>query len=219
MSGFLWPHTTIAPGILFCPWDFPGKNPGIGCHFLLQGDLPQPGVNHVSCIDRQIFTTKPPGKPHEHHYRLTKHTSRSWWTLEIAVQVLSQVQLYDHRLQHTRLLCPSPSPRACSNSCPSSQWCHPTPLVFCHSLLLLLPIFPRVRVFSNESILRIRWPKYWSFSFGISPSKEYSGVISFRMDWLDLLAVQTFSKSWGSIGILGLSQSQAPSTTFQSSIQ
>ena len=66
-------------------------------------------------------------------------------------------------------------------------WNH---LVLCCLLLLLPSIFPSIRVFSNESVLHIRWPKYWSFSFSISPSKEYSGLISFRMDWLDLLAVQ-----------------------------
>ena len=63
-------------------------------------------------------------------------------------------------------------------------------LILCHPLILLRSIFPSIRVFSNESILHIRWPKYWSFSFNISPSNEYSGLISFRMDWLDLLAVQ-----------------------------
>ena len=63
-------------------------------------------------------------------------------------------------------------------------------LILCHPLLLLPSIFPSIRVFSNESVLRIRWPKYWSFSFSIIPSNEYSGLISFRMDWLDLLAVQ-----------------------------
>ena len=64
------------------------------------------------------------------------------------------------------------------------------PLILCHSLLLLLSIFPSIRVFSNELALCIRWPKYWSFSFSISPSNEYSGLISFRIDWLDLMAVQ-----------------------------
>ena len=68
-------------------------------------------------------------------------------------------------------------------------------LIFCHPLLLLPSIFPSIRVFSNESVLHIRWPKYWSFSFNISPSNEYSGLISFRMDWLDLLAVQGTLKS------------------------
>ena len=68
-------------------------------------------------------------------------------------------------------------------------------LILCHLLLLLPSIFPSFRVFSNESALRIRWPKYWSFSFSISPSNEYSGLIPFRMDWLDLLAVQGTLKS------------------------
>ena len=68
-------------------------------------------------------------------------------------------------------------------------------LILCHPLLLPPLIFPNIRVFSSESILRIRWPNYWSFSFSISPCKEYSGLISFRMDWLDLLAVQGTLKS------------------------
>ena len=68
-------------------------------------------------------------------------------------------------------------------------------LILCCPLLLLLSIFPSIRVFSNESVLRIRWPKYWSFSLSISTSKEYSGLISFRIDWLDLLAVQGTHKS------------------------
>ena len=68
-------------------------------------------------------------------------------------------------------------------------------LILCHPLLLPTSIFPSIRVFSSESALRIRWPKYWSFSFNISPSNEYSGLISFRMDWLDLLAVQGTRKS------------------------
>ena len=68
-------------------------------------------------------------------------------------------------------------------------------LILCHPLLLLPSIFPSIRVFSNESAVHIRWPKYWSFSFSINPSNEYSGLISFRMDWLDLLAVQGTLKS------------------------
>ena len=68
-------------------------------------------------------------------------------------------------------------------------------LILCHPLLLLPSILPSIRVFSNESVLLIRWPKYWSFSFSISPSNEYSGLISFRMEWLDLLSVQGILKS------------------------
>ena len=90
--------------------------------------------------------------------------------------------------------CPSPTPRVYPNSCPLSQWCHPT-ILSCHPLLFLPSVFPNIRVFSNESALRFRWPKYWSFSFNISPSNEHPGLISFRMDWLDLLAVQGTLKS------------------------
>ena len=68
-------------------------------------------------------------------------------------------------------------------------------LILCHPLLLLPSIFPSIRIFSNESVLCIRWPKYWSFSFSISPSNKYSGLISFRIDWLDLFAVQETLKS------------------------
>ena len=78
----------------------------------------------------------------------------------------------------------------------SIEWVMPSShLILCRPLLLLPSIFPSIRVFSNELALRIRWPKYWSFSFSISPSNEHSGLISFRMDWLDLLAVQGTLKS------------------------
>ena len=91
------------------------------------------------------------------------------------------------RLQHARLPCPSPSPRVCSYSHPLSRWCHPTISSY-HPLLLLPSIFPSIKIFSNESALRIRCPTYWNFS--ISPSNGYSGLIFFRIDWFDLLAVQ-----------------------------
>ena len=96
-----------------------------------------------------------------------------------------------HGPQHTRPPCPSPTPRVYSNSSPLSRWSNH--LILCHNLCLPPSIFPNIRVFSNESALHIRWPKYWSFS--ISPSNEYSGLISFRMDWLDLLVVQGTLKS------------------------
>ena len=98
-----------------------------------------------------------------------------------------------HRLQHARLPCPSPSPGICSNSCPLSWWSNH--FIFCRPLLLLPSIFPSIRVFSNESVLCMRWPKYWSFSFSISPSNEHPGLISFRRDWLDLLTVLGTLKS------------------------
>ena len=82
-----------------------------------------------------------------------------------------------------------PKPMSIESVIPSNH------LILCHPLLFLLSIFPRIRVFSNESALRIRWPKYWNFSFNIIPSNELPGLISFRMDWLDLLAVQGTLKS------------------------
>ena len=92
-----------------------------------------------------------------------------------------------HRLQHARPPCPSPTPRVYSNSMSIESVMPPNHLILCYPLLLPPSIFPSIRVFSNESALCIRWPKYWSFSLSISPSNEYSGLISFRMDWLDLL--------------------------------
>ena len=103
--------------------------------------------------------------------------------------------LQPHGLQHTRLPCPSLTPRAYSNSCPSSLWYHPTISSSVVPFSPLPSIFPSIRVFSNESVLCTRWPKYWSFSFSVSPSNEYLGPISFRIDWLDLLAVQETCKS------------------------
>ena len=98
-----------------------------------------------------------------------------------------------HRLRHARLPCPSLSSGVCSNSRPLGQWCHPTIL---HLPLLLLPsIFASIKVFSKESALCIRWPKYWSLSFSICPSSEYSGLICFRIDWFDLLVSQGTPKS------------------------
>ena len=96
----------------------------------------------------------------------------------------------------TRLPCPSPTPRACSNSLSIESVMPSNHLILCHPLLVLPSVFPRIRTFSSESVLHVRWPKYWCFSFSISPSNEYSGLISFRMDWLDLLAAQRTLKSF-----------------------
>ena len=99
-------------------------------------------------------------------------------------------------MQHTSLPCPSPTTAVYSNSYPLSWWCHP---IISSSVIpfssCLQSIFPSIRVFPNELVLPIRWPKYWSFSFSISPSNEYSGLISFRIDWLELLEVQGILKS------------------------
>ena len=102
--------------------------------------------------------------------------------------------LRPHGLQHTRTPCPSPTPillklMSIESVIPSNH------LILCLPLCLLPSIFPSIRVFSNESVFHIRWPKCWSFSFSISPSNEYSGLISFRIDWLNLLAVLGTLKS------------------------
>ena len=103
--------------------------------------------------------------------------------------------LEPHGLQHARPPCPSPTPRAYSKLMSIESVMPSNHLILCCPLLLPPSFFPSIRVFSNESTLRIRWPKYWSFSFNISPSNEYSGLISFRMYWLGLLAVQGTLKS------------------------
>ena len=103
--------------------------------------------------------------------------------------------LLPHELQHTRLLCPLPTPKVCSNSCPLKLVMSSNHLILCCPLLLLPSIFPSIMVFSNESALCIRWSKYCNFSFNISPSSDYSGLISFRIDWFNLLAVQGILKS------------------------
>ena len=100
-----------------------------------------------------------------------------------------------HESQHARSPCPSPASGVHPNSCASSHVMPSSHLILCHSLLLLPPIPPSIRVFSNESTLHMKWPKYWSFSLSISPSNEHPGLVSFRMDWLDLLAVQGTLKS------------------------
>ena len=102
--------------------------------------------------------------------------------------------LRPHEWQHARLPCPSRT-RGLPKAMPIESVMPSSHLIICHSLLLLPPIPPSIRVFSDESTLCIRWPKYWHFSFSISPSNEHPGLTSFRMDWLDLLAVQGTLKS------------------------
>ena len=122
---------------------------------------------------------------------LRDHWTHTQSASQFSFSVVSD-SLWPHGLQHARLPCPSPTPWACSNPCllvmPSNH------LILCRPLLLLPSVFPSIRLFSNESVLLIRWPKYWSFSFNISPSNEYSGLISFRIGWFDL-AVQGILES------------------------
>ena len=115
-----------------------------------------------------------------------------WVLLLFSCSAMSD-SLQPHGLQHTRLPCPSLSPRVCSNLCslsvmPSNH------LILCCPLLFLPSTFPRV--FSNEWALHIRWPKYWNINFIINPSNEYSGLISIRIDWFDCLAFQGILKSF-----------------------
>ena len=103
--------------------------------------------------------------------------------------------LWPNGLLDNRFPCPSPSPRVSSNSCPLSWWCHPTISSSCLQSFPASGSFPMSWLFSNESALCIRWPKYWNFSLSISPSNGHSGLISFRIDLFDLLAVQGILKS------------------------
>ena len=105
------------------------------------------------------------------------------------------LSLRPHGLQRARLPCLSPPPWSLFKLMSTESVMPSNHLILCRPLLLLPSIFPSIRVISNESALCIRWPKYWSFSFSISPSNEYSGLISFRIDWFDLLAVQGTLKS------------------------
>ena len=132
-----------------------GCQGGLLMSFHLKGGIDQ--LIYLTFIERFIF--------HFHSFSLSS----------VAAQLC--LTLRPHGLQHARFFCPSSTPRAYSNSCLSSRWCHPT-----MSSSIIPSFFPIIRLFSNESVLHIRWPKYWSFIFSISPSNEYSGLISFRID-------------------------------------
>ena len=118
----------------------------------------------------------------------------SQFSVQFSHSVVSD-SLRPHESQHTRPPCPPPTPGVYPNSCPLRSVMPSSHLILCRPLFLLPSIPPSIRVFSNESTLHMRWPKYWSFSFSISPFNEHLGLISFRMGWLDLLAVQGTLKS------------------------
>ena len=192
---------------------FPRKEYWSRLPFPPLGALPEmePMSLATPALVSRFFTTAPLGKlfPSEQKY-LWPFLSTSfflvfilvrWWdalglwvsSVQFSCSVLSN-SLQPHGLQHARPPCPSPilsllKLTSIESVTPSNH------LILCHPLLLPPSVFPSIRVFSNESVLHIRWPKYWSFSFSISPSNEYSELISFRMDWLDLLAVQGTLKS------------------------
>ena len=155
-------------------WDSPGKNTGVGCHFLLK----RMKVKSESEVIQLCPTLCDP--------------------MDCSLPGSSIHGIFQARVLEwgaTAFSGPSLCPGICSNSSPLSQWCHPT-ISFSVTPLsppVLNPSY--IRSFSSESALHIRWPKYWSFSFSISPSNEYSGLIFFRIDWFDFLAVQETLKS------------------------
>ena len=120
--------------------------------------------------------------------------SYSQWNYQFSLSVVCN-SLWPHGLQHARLPCLITNSRSLLKLMSIELVMASSHHILCPPLLLPPSIFPSIRAFSDESVLLIRWPKYWSFSFNISPSNEYSGLISFRMDWLDLLAVQGTLKS------------------------
>ena len=150
-----------------------------------------------------MLGNKPPYSQEKSSVQLLSHV---WlfatpWTVACQAS-LSSVQfshsvvsdsLQPHGLQHARPPCPSPTRGACSDSCPLSQWFHPTITSSAVPFSSCLQSFPASGSF-HELVLHISWPKHWNFSINISPSNEYSGLISFRMDWFDLLSVQ--GKKW-----------------------
>ena len=150
------------------PWNFPGKSTEVGCHFLLQGIFPPRTPTHISYSSCQ--------------FSQFSHSvvSDSLWPPWIAAH---QASLSITNSRSSLRLTPTKSVM------PSSH------LILCRPLLLLPPVPPSIRAFSSESTCSMRWPEYWSFSFTIIPSKEIPGLISFRMDWLDLLAIQGTVKS------------------------
>ena len=173
-----------------CPWDSPGKNTGVGCHFLFQGIFPTQGSNlhHLHLLHWQAGSL-----PLAPHWRPHLVNNYHQFSIQFSRSVVSD-SLWPHGLQHARLPWPSPTSGVCSNSCPSSQWCHPTisssvvPFSSCLQSFPASGSFPVSQFFTSG-------PKNRSFSFSISPSNKYSGLISFRMDWFDLLAVQGTLKS------------------------
>ena len=162
-----------------CLWDSPGRNTGMGCHAFLQGIFLTQWLNlHLLKWQADSLQLSHQGRP----IVLVQFSS---------VQSLSHVRLFVTPWTPARQASLSITNSQSSLRLTSIESVIPSSrLILCRPLLLLPPIPPSIRVFSNESILRIKWPKYWSFSCNISPSNEHPGLISFRMDWLDILAVQ-----------------------------
>ena len=177
----------LQPARLLCSWDSPGKNTRVGCHVLLQGIFLTQGWNLGLLHCWPTLHSEPPVS------KLIGY---------IIAQGREATLHHNYQFRSVAQLCPSlrdPMARPASLFITNSQSLlklmsidsvmPSNHLILCHPLLLLLSILPSIRVFSNESVLRIRWPKYWSLSFNICPSNEHPGLISFRIDWFDLLAL------------------------------
>ena len=156
-----------------CPWNSPGKNTEVRCHLLFQRRFLTQGLNQGLCITLGFFTIRVTREASSGQF---SHSIMSWlyvtpWTAahQASLSITNSQSLPTHAIE---------SMMSCN---------HP---ILCCFRLFPPSVFPSIRVFSKESVLCIRWPKYWRFSFNISPSNEHSGLISLRMDWLDLLIVQ-----------------------------
>ena len=167
MSNSLRPHGLQSTRLL-CPRNSLGKNTRVGCHSLLQGILPAQGLSvgllHYRWI---LYHLSHQGSPDFHSVQSLSHVQLFAWTAacQASLSITNSQSLL--KLMSIESVVP------------------PNHLILCRPLLLPPSIFPSIRVFSNESVLHIRWRKFWSFTFSISPSNKYSRLISFRMDWLD----------------------------------
>ena len=135
------------------------------------------------------------------------------WVVVVFICSVVSDCLQPHGLQHARLLCPSPSPRVCTNSCLLSRWWPPNHLILCHPLLLP-SIFPSIRVFSSESSVYIKWPKYWSFSFSINPSNDYQDWFPLGLNGFISLQESSWTPQFKSIHSSVLSLLYGPTLTF-----
>jgi len=184
----------ISPGPHFCQWksEFQGLRHILNVFVL--GELgPLTSPPHCSLYSQELLVQQAARKVRESDiFNILKYLLYLYLNMRYLMHI-SSVQfscsvmsnsLRPHESQHARPPCPSPSPGVHPNPRLSSQWCHPA----ISSSVVLPPVPPSIRVCSNESTFRKRWPQYWSFSLSIILSKEHPGLISFRMDWLDLLA-------------------------------
>ena len=185
------------------PWDSPGQNTGVGCHFLLQC-MKVKSESEVAQSCPTLLYPMDCSLPGSSAHRIFQARVLEWVAIAFSItmvqfssiQSLSRVHLFGTQwtAAHQASLSITnsqslPKPMSFELVMPFNH------LILCHPRLLLSSFFPSIKVFSNESALHIRWPKYWSFSFNISLSNKHPGLISFRMDWLDLLAVQGTLKS------------------------